>query len=227
VLIRVADDGRGIDRGRVLKRAQEMNLLDPSKTEIADEDLLRLISRPGFSTAEKVTDISGRGVGIDAVQNRVRALGGSVEIRSVPGQGTSVTFRLPLTLAILRALLARVGDELYAIPLTHVNETVDFRAPDLRTIKGREVLVLREEVLPLIRLRSLVRLEAANGRRQQVVILEVGDKKAGLMVDDLAGQQEVVVKQFDTVREGLTLFSGATILGDGAPALIIDVSSLL
>jgi len=227
VLIRVADDGRGIDRGRVLKRAQEMNLLDPSKAEIADEDLLRLISRPGFSTAEKVTDISGRGVGIDAVQNRVRALGGSVEIRSVPGQGTSVTFRLPLTLAILRALLARVGDELYAIPLTHVNETVDFRAPDLRTIKGREVLVLREEVLPLIRLRSLMRLEAANGRRQQVVILEVGDKKAGLMVDDLAGQQEVVVKQFDTVREGLPLFSGATILGDGAPALIIDVSSLL
>ncbi len=227
VLIRVADDGRGIDRGRVLKRAQEMNLLDPSKTEIADEELLRLISRPGFSTAEKVTDISGRGVGIDAVQNRVRALGGSVEIRSVPGQGTSVTFRLPLTLAIVRALLARVGEELYAIPLTHVNETVDFRPPDLRTIKGREVLVLREEVLPLIRLRSLMRLEAANGRRQQVVILEVGDKKAGLMVDDLAGQQEVVVKQFDTVREGLTLFSGATILGDGAPALIIDVSSLL
>ena len=227
VLIRVSDDGRGIDRGRVMKRAQEMGLLDPTKTELADDDLLRLISRPGFSTAEKVTDISGRGVGIDAVQNRVRALGGSVEIRSVPGQGTSVTFRLPLTLAILRALLARVGEEVYAIPLTHVNETVDLRATDLRTIKGKEVLVLREEVLPLIRLRSLMRMGAANGQRQQVVILEVGEKKAGLIVDDLAGQQEVVVKQFDGVREGLSLFSGATILGDGAPALIVDVSSLL
>ena len=227
VLIRVADDGRGIDRGRVMKRAQEMNLIDQSKTDITDEELLRLISRPGFSTAEKVTDISGRGVGIDAVQNRVRALGGSVEIKSVPGQGTSVTFRLPLTLAILRALLAKVAGELYAIPLTHVNETVDLHQDNLRSIKGREVLVLREEVLPLFRLRDLMRLDGANGQRQQVVILEVGDKRAGLIVDELAGQQEVVVKQFDGVREGLNLFSGATILGDGAPALIVDVSGLL
>lgn len=227
VLIRVTDDGRGIDRHRVMKRGQELGMIDPARTELSDDELLRLISRPGFSTAEKVTDISGRGVGIDAVQNRVRALGGSVEIRSIPGQGTSVTFRLPLTLAILRALLAKVGGEVFALPMTHIDETIDLNAESVRSVRGQEVLVLREDVLPLIRFRERVGLPAADGRRQQVVILEVGEKRAALIVDELAGQQEIVVKQFDTVKDGLALFSGATILGDGAPALIVDVNSLV
>lgn len=227
VLIRVSDDGKGIDRAKVLRRAKELALVDAQRTELGDDDLIRLISRPGFSTAEKVTDLSGRGVGIDAVQTRVRALGGSLEIRSMPGQGTTVIARLPLTLAIVRALLARVEGETYALPMTHVNETVELEAATLRTVKGREVLVLRDDVVPLLRLRTLMHLPAATDRSRQVIVLEIGDRRAGLVVDELSGQQEIVVKQFDAVRDGVALFSGATILGDGAPALIVDVGSLL
>ena len=249
VLIRVSDDGRGVDRDKVLARAQTAGLVDAARTELSDEELVRLISRPGFSTADRISDISGRGVGIDAVQNRVRALGGSFDIRSVPGEGTSVTVRLPLTLAIVRALLARIGGETYALTMTHVSETVELDPAALRTVRGREVLVLREEVLPLLRLRAIVgspvaalagagagptRLDddASDESGAQVVILEVGGRRAGLVVDELTGQQEIVVKQFDAVRGDATrgggsLFSGVTILGDGAPALILDVSSLL
>ena len=227
IVIRVTDDGKGIDRDRVLKKALDAGLVEGGRSELSDDELIRLISRPGFSTAERVTDISGRGVGIDAVQTRVRALGGVVEIRSVPKKGTTVTVRLPLTLAIVRALLARIGDELYALPMTHVNETVELKAALLRRVKGKEVLVLREEVLPLLRMRELMGLPPTQQKSQQVIVIEIGEKRAGLIVDELAGQQEIVVKQFDGVRGGLALFSGATILGDGAPALIVDVSSLL
>jgi two-component system chemotaxis sensor kinase CheA len=228
VAIRVSDDGKGIDRARVLARARDDGLVDSQKTDLSDEELLRLISRAGFSTAERVTDLSGRGVGIDAVYNRVRSLGGSVDIRTAPGQGTTVTLRLPLTLAIVRALLARIGDETYAIPMTHVSETVELLPSILRSLKGREVLMMREEVLPLVRLRTLVGYEGeAKKGLEQVVIVDVAERRAALVVDALIGQQEIVVKQFDGVRDGLVLFGGATILGDGAPALIIDVSSLL
>ncbi len=227
IVIRVVDDGKGIDRDRVLRKARDAGLVEPSRADLSDDELIRLISRPGFSTAERVTDISGRGVGIDAVQTRVRALGGLVEIRSVPKQGTTVTVRLPLTLAIVRALLARIGDELYALPMTHVNETVELKSAQLRRVKGREVLVLRDDVLPLLRMRELMGLPPTQQKSQQVIVIEIGEKRAGLIVDELAGQQEIVVKQFDGVRGGLALFSGATILGDGAPALIVDVSSLL
>ncbi len=227
IVIRVTDDGKGIDRDRVLRKALDAGLVEGTRAELSDDELIRLISRPGFSTAERITDISGRGVGIDAVQTRVRALGGIVEIRSVPKKGTTVTVRLPLTLAIVRALLARIGDELYALPMTHVNETVELKAAQLRRVKGKEVLVLREEVLPLLRMRELMGLARTEQKSQQVIVIEIGEKRAGLLVDELAGQQEIVVKQFDGVRGGLALFSGATILGDGAPALIVDVSSLL
>ncbi len=228
VAIRVTDDGRGIDREKVLKRAHEQGLLEPSKTELTDDELFRLISQAGFSTADKVTDLSGRGVGIDAVHNRVRSLGGSVDIRTAPGKGTTVTLRLPLTLAIVRSLLARIGDETYAIPMTHVSETVELQPQILHTLKGREVLMIREDVLPVIRLRQLLRYDGEEARGlEQVVVVEMAERRAALVVDALIGQQEIVVKQFDGVQNGLTLFGGATILGDGAPALIIDVSSLL
>jgi two-component system chemotaxis sensor kinase CheA len=228
VAIRVTDDGRGIDRERVLRRAIADGLVDSGRTELTDEELLRLISRAGFSTADQVTDLSGRGVGIDAVYNRVRALGGSVDIRTAPGVGTTVTLRLPLTLAIVRSLLARIGDETYAIPMTHVSETVELQPAILRSVKGREVLMLRDEVLSIVRLRRIVGYDGPAKRGiEQVVVVEMGEQRAGLVVDELIGQQEIVVKQFDGVREGLALFGGATILGDGAPALILDVSSLL
>jgi len=227
ITVRVTDDGRGIDRDRVLARARKLGLVDAARTELSDDELIRLISRPGFSTAERVTDISGRGVGIDAVHNRIRSLGGSAEIRSIPGRGTTVTLRLPLTLAILRALLVRVDGDTFAVPMTHVNETVELEGAALKSVKGHEVLMLRDDVLPLVRFRSLLGLAADGARMPQVIVLEVGERRAGLVVDELAGQQDIVVKQFDAVRNAAALFSGATILGDGAPALIVDVGSLL
>ena len=231
VVIKVSDDGAGIDRERVLARARRDGLVDDSKTDLTEDELLRLLARPGFSTAEKVTSMSGRGVGVDAVYTRVRALGGAMDIRSVPGQGTTIVLRLPLTLAIVRALLARVADETYAIPLAHVSETIEL-APDVRrTVKGREVLLARDEVLPLYRLRTLVGLEPFVGASEidleHVVVIDLGDRRAGLVIDEVTGQEEIVVKQYEGVRDGLPFFGGATLLGDGTPSLIIDVSSLL
>jgi two-component system chemotaxis sensor kinase CheA len=231
VVIKVSDDGRGIDRARVLARAKRDGLVDESKTDLNEDELLRLLARPGFSTAEKVTGLSGRGVGVDAVYTRVRALGGAMDIRSVPGQGTTMMLRLPLTLAIVRALLARVGDETYAIPLAHVSETIELVPDVLATVKGREVLLARDEVLPLLRLRELVGLPAYEAPSvidlEQVIVIDLGDRRAGLVIDELTGQEEIVVKQYDAVRDGMPFFGGATLLGDGTPSLIVDVSSLL
>jgi two-component system chemotaxis sensor kinase CheA len=231
VVIKVSDDGKGIDRERVLERAKRDGLVDAAKTDLTEDELLRLLARPGFSTAEKVTGLSGRGVGVDAVYTKVRALGGAMDIRSVPGQGTTVLIRLPLTLAIMRALLARVGSETYAIPLAHVSETVELVPDVLRTVKGKEVLLARDEVLPLLRLRSLVGLPAYAPATEidleHVVVIDLGDRRAGLVIDELTGQEEIVVKQYDAVRDGPPFFGGATLLGDGRPSLIVDVSSLL
>jgi two-component system chemotaxis sensor kinase CheA len=231
VVIKVSDDGKGIDRERVLERAKRDGLVDASKTDLTEDELLRLLARPGFSTAEKVTGLSGRGVGVDAVYTKVRALGGAMDIRSVPGQGTTVLIRLPLTLAIMRALLARVAGETYAIPLAHVSETVELVPEVLRTVKGKEVLLARDEVLPLLRLRSLVGLPAYSPATEidleHVVVIDLGDRRAGLVIDELTGQDEIVVKQYDAVRDGPPFFGGATLLGDGRPSLIVDVSSLL
>jgi two-component system chemotaxis sensor kinase CheA len=139
-----------------------------------------------------------------------------------------VTLRLPLTLAIVRSLLSRVGGETYAVPMTHVSETVELQPSILTTVQGREVLMLRDEVLPVMRLRTLMQFDGAQPHgAEQVVVVEIAERRAALVVDALIGQQEIVVKQFDGVRDGLTMFGGATILGDGAPALILDVSSLL
>jgi two-component system chemotaxis sensor kinase CheA len=231
VVIRVSDDGRGIDRERVLARAKRDGLVEASKTDLTEDELLRLLARPGFSTAEKVTDLSGRGVGVDAVYTRVRSLGGAMDIRSVPGQGTTMMLRLPLTLAIVRALLARVADETYAIPLAHVSETIELTPDLLKTVKGREVLLGRDDVLPIYRLRSLVDLPPFRAASaidlEQVVVIDLGDRRAALVIDELTGQEEIVVKQYDAVRDGLPFFGGATLLGDGSPSLIVDVSSLL
>jgi two-component system chemotaxis sensor kinase CheA len=227
VVIRVTDDGRGIDRARMLSRGQAEGTLDPARSELSDEDLLRVIARPGFSTAERVTTLSGRGVGVDAVVNRVRSIGGSVELRTELGKGTSITIRLPVTLAIIQALLARVGEETYALPLTHVRETLQLTPDVTRRVRGNEVLVLRDEVLPLLSLRQIVELPVRDAEGSQVVVLEVADRRAGLVVDQLRGQQEIVVKPIDSARGAASCFSGATILGDGVPALILEATSLL
>ncbi|HMI57162.1 MAG TPA: chemotaxis protein CheA [Gemmatimonadaceae bacterium] len=229
VLIRVTDDGRGIDSARVLPRAKKLGLVDKDTTKLTEQELVAIISRPGFSTAEKVTEISGRGVGFDIVATRVRALGGSLEVHTDAGLGTSVSMRLPLTLAISRALLARVDKEVYAIPLTHVLETFSLSEPMLLQSKGKQVVAIRDDLFTAIWLRERVGLPpAANPGKGQVVLIELAAQaKAALIVDEFIGQQEIVVKQFDGVNGSKTLFSGATILGDGSPALIVDASSLL
>jgi two-component system chemotaxis sensor kinase CheA len=227
VLIRVADDGRGIDQSKVLPRAKKMGLVDRNTKALSEDEIIRIISLPGFSTAEKVTDISGRGVGFDIVATKVRSLGGSLEVHTDQGRGTSVSMRLPLTLAITRALLARVDREIYAIPLTHVVETLSLAQPMIQEFQGKEVLSIRDDIYPAIRLRERVGLPVAEHTKGQVVLVELAERRAALIVDEFVGQQEIVVKQFDGVDGSRTLFSGATILGDGAPALIIDASTLL
>jgi two-component system, chemotaxis family, sensor kinase CheA len=226
VLIRVSDDGRGIDRERVMKRGLALGLVDEGVRDLDDAALFRLIAHAGFSTADEVSDLSGRGVGIDAVQAKARSLGGSIELKTTEGEGTTITIRLPVTLAIVRALLARSGAERYALPLTHVRETLEYDADAVQRVKGKPVLVLRDEVLPLLDLRDVVRQDGADAAHREIVVIERGERRSGLVVDELIGQQDIVVKQFDAARDGLALFSGATILADGAPALIMDVGSL-
>ncbi len=231
VVIKVSDDGRGIDRARVLERAKADGLVEENKSELTEDELLRLLARPGFSTADEVTDLSGRGVGVDAVYTRVRALGGAMDIRSVPGEGTTIVLRLPLTLAIVRALLARVAGEIYAIPMAHVSESVELADGMVRTVKGREVFMSRDDVLPLLRLRGLVGLDAHAPAHaldlEQAVVIDLGDRRACLVVDELTGQEEIVVKPYDAVKGGLPIFGGATVLSDGSPSLMLDVSSLM
>jgi two-component system chemotaxis sensor kinase CheA len=227
VLIRVTDDGRGIDQNRVLPRAKALGIVDSTTSKLSEQELVAIIARPGFSTADKVTELSGRGVGFDIVANKVRTLGGSLEVHTDQGLGTSVSMRLPLTLAISRALLARVEEEIYAIPLTHVLETFALSQPMLLEVKGKEVVAIRDDVFPAIRLRERVGLPPGAHAGGQVVLVELAERRAALIVDEFVGQQEIVMKQFDGVNGSRTLFSGATILGDGAPALIIDASTLL
>jgi len=229
VAIRVSDDGRGIDREAVLALAKREGLVDRHAETLGDDLVLRLVARPGFTTLAAVSEVSGRGVGIDAVLTRLRAVGGSLELQSEPALGTTFTARLPVTLVVLRALLARVGEERYALPLTHVAETMELDAKAVTTVGGREAVLLRDRVLPLVHLDELLgvaRREAAPSRRP-VIIVEVGDRRTGLVVDAVVGQQEIVVKGFTAPRGTLRVFSGATVLGDGVPALILDAGGLV
>jgi two-component system chemotaxis sensor kinase CheA len=230
IVIRVEEDGRGIQRDRVLRKAVALGLVaEADAATMGDDEVRRLVMRPGFSTAERVTDVSGRGVGLDVVATRVRALGGMLEIDSEPGRGTVFTLQLPQTLAIVRALLVRQSGETYALPLTHVGETVHLMEHEVGSVKGRAVAFLRDDVIPLVTLRSLLNTNGAGpeGGKRPAVLLEVGEQRVGLEVDALLGQQEIVVKSFDATADTLRLFSGATILSDGRPALILDAGSLL
>lgn len=227
VMVTVTDDGGGIDRSAILRKARSLGMPEGDLPELTDDQVLRVIARPGFSTAAQVSDYSGRGVGMDAVMARVRGLGGSMELRTVHRHGTSLTLRLPATLAIVPALLTRVATETYALPLTHVQETLHLTPEVVRAVRGRDVLVLRDEFLPLVRLRDVVQLPVRDAEGSQVVVIEVADRRAGVVVDQLLGQQEIVVKTFDTVRGASSCVTGATILSDGSPALILEATSLL
>jgi len=230
VLIRVEDDGRGIDRERVVRKAVALGLIPNAAAVTSDDDALDLITRPGMSTAERVTDVSGRGVGLDVVATQVRSLRGTLEIASRPGQGTSFTLRLPASVGLLRAVLVSVAGATYAIPIAHVAETVEFWAGQIHEIAGNRVAFLRDEALPLIRLGEVLHGGAAELdtlERVPVVIIEIDDQPYGLEVDALLGQQEVVTKPFDATRATRPLFAGATILPDGSPALMLDVAAIV
>ena len=227
VAISVSDDGRGIDRKKVLERAKRDGVVDPHAEALTDDQLLRVLARPGFSTAEAVTSVSGRGVGIDVAVTRIRALGGTIEIRSEEGKGTTFIMRLPVTLAIVRALIAGVGAERYALPLTYVAETVEFGVQATTIVEGREAIVLRDRVVPLVHLRRLLGVSGEAPKRCPIIVLEMGERRSGIVVDGMLGQQEIVVKGFDAPQGTLPVFSGATIMGDGVPALILDAGGLL
>jgi two-component system chemotaxis sensor kinase CheA len=228
VAIRVRDDGRGIDRARVLQQARAKGLVGPEVESLTDEALLRVLARPGFSTAAEVSDVSGRGVGLDVIVTRVRALGGAVELTSELAVGSTFTLRLPTSLAVVRALIARVGEERYAVPLTHVAETVDLDPRRLTTVEGRDALSYHDRLIPLVHLRRVLGVDGATPPpRRPVIVVEVGQRRSGLVVDAMLGQQEIMIKPFTPPAGMLPVFSGATVLGDGAPVLILDAGSLM
>jgi two-component system chemotaxis sensor kinase CheA len=226
VVLRVADDGRGIDRERVLRRARESGAVDPSVDALADDQLLRVLSRSGFSTATAVSGVSGRGVGVDVVVTRLRALGGSVELSSRPGEGTEFALRVPLTLAIVNALLVRVGGERYAVPLAYVAETVDYEGGARATGGSGEALLVRGRAIPTVHLASLFDVPGAGAHRRPAVVLQLGERRSAVVVDALEGQQDIVVEPFVAPAGMPPWFGGATILADGQPALILDAAAL-
>ena len=228
VVIEIEDDGNGINRERVVKKAVERGLMEPD-AELSADEIDELIFLPGFSTAEKVTGVSGRGVGMDVVRSNIRALGGSVELKSTPGEGTLFTMRLPLTLAIMDGLSISVGDHTYILPLLSVAESVCLESNQIsRPGGGSELFSFHGDYLPLLRLHKLFGItpkysEITDGI---VVVVDVDGKQAGIFVDELVGQQQVVVKSLEAHYKKVDGIATATILGDGEVALILDISTL-
>jgi two-component system chemotaxis sensor kinase CheA len=228
IIIEVSDDGGGLQRDKILGKARQQGM--QASDNMTDAEVWQLIFEPGFSTAEVVTDVSGRGVGMDVVKRNIMAMGGAVDIRSGKGFGTTISISLPLTLAILDGMSIRIGDEIYILPLGYVVESLQPAAADIKDIAGQgRVIKVRGEYLPLIPLYQIFRIEPTYTDPSQglVVILESDGKKAALFVDDLVGQQQIVVKNLESNYRKVAGISGATILGDGGVALIIDVAALL
>ena len=226
VLITVADDGRGLDRARIQARAEENGLLAPG-AKLADEELFKIIFEPGFSTAREVTNLSGRGVGMDVVKRTIEDLRGTIDVRSTPGRGSEVTLRLPLTLAIIDGLLVRIGRGRYVIPLTAVEECVELTPQDDLRSTGRSFLSIRDELVPFIRLREQFRTGTPPDPYQKVVVVSDGESRVGLVVDQVIGDHQTVIKSLSKLHADAASFSGATILGDGTVALILDVPQLV
>jgi two-component system chemotaxis sensor kinase CheA len=232
VFIEISEDGRGIDREKISRKAVENGLVDPGRTEgLTNEQVFDFMFRSGFSTAEKVSDVSGRGVGLDVVKNKIETLGGRVIVNSVLGQGTKFIIQLPLTLSIIQAMLVQISDEKYAIPLTSIIETANLKSSDIKSVHGQMVMDFRGRVVPLVDLEevfSIPRPQANDSDEENVVIVRKGDKLAALVVDSFIGQQEVVLKSLGKYLSiGIFGISGSTILGDGQVALILDVNALI
>ncbi len=243
VLVQVSDDGKGIDPNTLRKIAVEKGFMDEEEAnKTSDKDILNVILLPGFSSATEITDTSGRGVGMDVVKMKIESLGGSLVFDSEVDKGSSFNLKLPLTVAIIRAMLVEVDNEIYAAPIANIAETVKVKSSKIKHIEKFEVINLRNEVLPLLRLNRVLKSRQINplqntegvlaseqkeDKEIAVVVVETGTKKAGLVVDQVLGQQEVVIKSVGTFLKGIKGFSGATILGDGRVALILDVATLI
>jgi two-component system chemotaxis sensor kinase CheA len=226
VLITIVDDGRGIDRERVRAKGEANGLIEPGQ-QLADEELLGLIFHPGFSTAAQVTNLSGRGVGMDVVKRTIESLRGSISVASTDGQGSTITLRIPLTLAIIEGLLVRVGDSRYVIPLSAVEECLELSLEDDLRSRGRSLITLRDRLVPFVRLRDLFASGTRPDPHQKIVVVATGRERVGLVVDQIIGNHQTVIKSLSAFHRGVGSFSGATILGDGNVALILDVAQLV
>lgn len=230
VVIEVRDDGNGIDVEKVKNKAlQKGAITEEQASMMSEKEIVDLLFRPSFSTADKISDVSGRGVGLDVVKSKIEALGGDVEVKSKYGEGSTFTIRLPLTLAIIQALMVRLGDEKYAIALGSIQTIEDIPISEIKHVHSKEVIHLRGNVIPLVRLRQVLKVPGEQEEQENitVVIVNKGDKQAGLVVDSLIGQLEIVIKSLGKYININRMISGATILGDGSVALIIDANTLV
>ena len=226
IVLEIADDGAGLNRDRILEKAQERGLIAPGAS-LTDQEIYNLIFEAGFSTAQAVTNLSGRGVGMDVVKRNITLLRGTVDLDSKPGQGTVIRIRLPLTLAIINGFLVGIGQSTYVIPLDMVQECIELSEDDRQVSREQGYLDLRGEVLPLVYLRDHFQHEGPAARRQNVVVVRYAEHKAGLVVDDLLGEFQTVIKPLGKLFGALRGISGSTILGSGAVALILDIPALL
>ena len=231
VVIMVTDDGKGIDADVIRRKAVEKGMISQEEADSLDDaDAVRLIFLPGFSTAEQITDVSGRGVGMDVVRSKIETLGGHVDVETKIDEGSVFKIKLPLTLAIIQALLVKVQEEMYAIPLGSIDSTINITQEDIKTVRNKEVIVLRGQIIPIIRLGDVLNVPRVNEKDNDdifVVVVHIGERKAGIVVDNLIGQQEIVIKTLGKLLAGLKVISGATVLGDGRVAMILDVSALM
>lgn len=230
VIIEVSDDGNGIDTEHVKAKAIERGLVTPEQAEkLSQKEIIDFLFMPSFSMAKKITDVSGRGVGLDVVKSNIEALGGDVEVKSKLGEGSKFTVRLPLTLAIIQALMVEIRDEKYAIALGSIQTIEDVPIESIKYVEAKEVIYLREMVIPIVRLDKVLDIEEPEEEPESltVVIVKKGDRYAGLVVDNLMGQQEIVIKSLGKYINNNKIISGATILGDGEVALILDVNTLI
>ncbi|MBQ8845912.1 MAG: chemotaxis protein CheA, partial [Lachnospiraceae bacterium] len=230
VVIEVRDDGKGVDVEKIKKKAVEKGTITSEQAAtMTDKEAIDLLFRPSFSTAEKISDLSGRGVGLDVVKSKIEALGGDVEAKTVLGEGTTFIVRLPLTLAIIQALMVELGQEKYAIPLGSIQTIEDVLPSDIKYVQTKEVIHLRGNVIPLIRLRKVLDIPEDDFAPESltVVIVAKGDRLAGLVIDNLIGQQEIVIKSIGKYINNNKMIGGATILGDGEVALILDANAIV